>query len=297
MSPPGPNTPQGTVVTATATATTCPTPQYEFWYGLSGSALTLGQAYGPSNTFAWSTTGLPNGEYVIQAWLRNQGSTAQSEATVNHGYQLGIPCSGVTLSLSTPTAVLQGDPGDHDRSGDLHPGTPEYEFGAGYNGEPYYSAGNSYGPSNTWVWDTTNAPAGKYSIEVGARVEGSTYDPEVEAGSPSFYVYTTSTDCTVNTLTWVSPSNPNNTAPVGSTVTMQSLANCNAEYEFWVKPPGASTYYIAQAYGSPNGGTFVWNTTGESSGDYQVEVWARRIGTTVNEQVYTDLVPAVYLSP
>jgi hypothetical protein len=298
VSPPGPFTPQGTTVTATATAATCPAPEYEFWVQVPGATmLQLGQAYSPSNTFAWNTTGLPNGNYAIQVWMRNQGSTAQSQAIVNHTYQLGVPCSAITMSLSTLTAVPQGTQVTVTGQATC-PSTPEYDFGVGvYAGETNYSASQSYSPSNTWVWDTTQAPAGKYSIGAGARIVGSTFDPEVSVSNPAFYVYTTETDCTNNVFYVVSPLNANNTVTIGSPLTLQSVANCYAEYEFYVRPQGSLTYFLAQPYGSPNGGTFVWDTTGQQPGGVSIEVGVRKAGTSVSFELYNFLTPGVTLVP
>jgi hypothetical protein len=73
----GPASPQapGTTITFTATSTDCAIPQYEFWLlPPPGTTWSAKQAYGPTATFDWSTTGLPQGPYRVGVWARQIGS-------------------------------------------------------------------------------------------------------------------------------------------------------------------------------------------------------------------------------
>jgi Y_Y_Y domain len=48
--------------------------QYEFWvYNGNTSSWSVGQAYGTSNSFAWTPT--QAGTYTVNVWVRNAGSS------------------------------------------------------------------------------------------------------------------------------------------------------------------------------------------------------------------------------
>src|SRR5439155_739538 len=56
----------GASTTFTASSATCANPRYRFWVRPPGGTWTVQQAYGPANTFTWTSTGLARG--------RRQGS-------------------------------------------------------------------------------------------------------------------------------------------------------------------------------------------------------------------------------
>jgi hypothetical protein len=69
----------GTTVTFTAAASGCPRPSYQFWVLAPGAtSWTLAQAYSPSATFTWSTTGKTAGTYHVSVWVRDASSAGTS---------------------------------------------------------------------------------------------------------------------------------------------------------------------------------------------------------------------------
>ena len=70
----------GTHVTITATAVGCTNPRYEFWILAPGGSWTPAQPYSSSNTFNWTTTGLPAGTYYYSVWVRDASSSAAYDA-------------------------------------------------------------------------------------------------------------------------------------------------------------------------------------------------------------------------
>jgi hypothetical protein len=66
----------GTPVTVTGTASGCPNPRYEFWYLPPGGTWTLVEAYSPSATYNWNTTGKAPGSYLFSVWARDASSSA-----------------------------------------------------------------------------------------------------------------------------------------------------------------------------------------------------------------------------
>jgi len=79
---PSPSSPQppGTSITFSATASGCPNALYQFWIQAPGGGWTILQAYGPSTTVTWNTTGLPAGTYNFDVWVKQSGSSADWEA-------------------------------------------------------------------------------------------------------------------------------------------------------------------------------------------------------------------------
>ena len=71
--------PAGTAVTFTATSTACSQPQYLFYVQAPGDFWRVAQGYG-GTTFAWSTTGLVAGTYMVDVWVRQNGSGAAYES-------------------------------------------------------------------------------------------------------------------------------------------------------------------------------------------------------------------------
>ena len=79
--------------------------------------------------------------------------------------------------------------------------------------------------------------------------------------------------CTNATLS-ASPASPQNAGIPPVTLTAGSSSCSNAQYEFWMLPPGGS-WTVAQVLGS---GTFAWDTTNALMGTYQFEVWVSATG-------------------
>ncbi|MBI4339004.1 MAG: hypothetical protein HY680_03525, partial [Chloroflexi bacterium] len=72
----------------------------------------------------------------------------------------------------------------------------------------------------------------------------------------------------------------------GATVTFTASASpssANPEYQWWLGKPDGS-WSQAQDWGS---GSYSWNTTGLSVGNYRIVVYARASGSTAPYQAYT----------
>jgi hypothetical protein len=68
---------------------------------------------------------------------------------------------------------------------------------------------------------------------------------------------------------YIAPS-PTVKVGTGGTFTASATGCSNALYQLWVAAPGGS-WQIVQPYSS--NATYVWNTTGEPTGNYSVSVW------------------------
>lgn len=87
-------------------------------------------------------------------------------------------------------------------------------------------------------------------------------------------------ECTAATLT----GNAASPRPAGaSTVFTATSTACNSpEYAYWVKAPG-KYWSLQRDWG---GDVWTWNTTGLAPGTYQLEVWARQIGSANQYDTY-----------
>ena len=89
---PGSPSASGTPITFTASANGCPHPLYQFWILRAGSSTwQVVQPWSTSNTYPWSTGGLPAGQYMYTVWARDASSagTACSSLGCNDAYYPG----------------------------------------------------------------------------------------------------------------------------------------------------------------------------------------------------------------
>jgi PQQ enzyme repeat/PQQ-like domain len=184
---PTPPQPVNTKITWTATASGGVAPlQYEFWvYNGNTSSWSVGQAYGTSNTFAWTPT--QAGAYMVNVWVRNAGSSNAYDAWKTSGsFNItgtgGAPTiSSLTPSPAPPQPVNTKITWTATASGGVAP--LQYEFWV-YNGNTSsWSVGQAYGTSNTFAWTPTQA--GAYMVNVWVRNAGSSnaYDAWKTSGS------------------------------------------------------------------------------------------------------------------
>ncbi|HKW69159.1 MAG TPA: hypothetical protein VJP81_01120 [Candidatus Dormibacteraeota bacterium] len=65
-----------------AVTTGCPDPTYEFWIQAPGGQWTIVQGFSTASGFVWDTTGLAPGAYLLDVWVRENGSSAPYEAHI-----------------------------------------------------------------------------------------------------------------------------------------------------------------------------------------------------------------------
>jgi hypothetical protein len=111
---PSPQT-SGTTVNFTAAVTGCPTPVYQWWVNKAGVwTIVPGHDFAhSSSTFAWNTTGLPNGTYQVGVWAKQQYSARSYEAFAYVTYTLVVTsgtthCQAVNIVPSTPSPAVKG---------------------------------------------------------------------------------------------------------------------------------------------------------------------------------------------
>ncbi len=277
----GPASPQasGTSVKFTGTATGCPNPTYEFWLLPPGGAWSIAQAYSPSNTWTWNTTGLAPGTYLLDVYARDASSSAAYDAHIspNPSYTLQAsvtPCTAVSETASPPAPQASGTSVKFTATATGCP-NPAYEFWLLPPGGAW-STVQAYSSSGSWTWNTTGLAAGTYTLDVYARDASSTaaYDAHISP-SPTYVLQAAVTQCAAVSES-ASPVSPQ---PPGTTVNFTAAATgCpSPTYEFWLLPPGGA-WSVVQAYGSSN--TWSWSTSGIGSGTYTIDVYARDASST-----------------
>ena len=272
------NTLTGNNVTFTALASGgSGTYQYQFMAKVApAGAFVVGQAYGPSNTWIWNTTGVPPGFYEFQVFARSVGSTAAVEAVNTLVYILTVPPTtsvGLTAAPVSPVLV------DNNVLFTATPtvggtATHQYQFWYRSVGAPTFSMAQDYGAANTYTWKAT---AGSYEWKVFARSTGST--AVSEAISPIVpFVVTGAGGPTVSSVTLTA--SPVGTAPAGDNVTFIAAASGGSgtyEYQFMAKFGTSGTFGIVRGYSTDN--TWRWNTTGAPPNNYEIAVYARSVGS------------------
>ena len=251
----------GTLVTFNSTAVCAGNPEFRFWTAPPGGAWTVAQAYSPSATFAWDTTGKPLGTYRAEADARNQGSTVDHDTAANMLMRLAL-CVTPTLTPDHPSPQLTGTTITFTAAVTCS-GTPQYRFWM-QNPGGAWTIVQDYGPSNTLTWNTTGLALGGYNLEVDVRTAGTSVS--YESVLPMTYSLTS---CINTSLTLDKAS----AQPTGTTVNLTAAATCSgtSQFRFWMRPPGGA-WTIAQDYGGPN--TFTWNAQ-NPAGDYGLEVDAK----------------------
>jgi|GEM_PF-1476627 len=270
----------GTVLTLTAGTSTCgvgETPQYQFSYKLPGGrTYTVIRAWAAGNTATWNTASLPSGKYEVIVQVRALGGTAAQGTTYLQQY-LGSVCN--TLTGFTASPQPQGGVNSTvniSASATCTGGTPEFAYYARFPGASAYTLLRDFGPA-AFAWNTTGFAAGNYTLQVLSRRAGnlSLNEAVSQAG------YSLGTGVTACTSTSVSP-NPTAPRAAGTQVTLTgSAVGCaSPQFAFYYRLFGNSQWLLIRDFAV---GPATWNTTGLSSGTYQVRVDARAGGNVAAE--------------
>jgi hypothetical protein len=204
------------------------------------------------------------GTYQLGVWARDSTSSRSYDAYGITTHSIGLDgCISTALTPNIAAPVARGSKVTFSASS-TRCSSPQYRFWVLPPGGSWTSVQN-YGVGTNWQLDSSLYPAGNVQVGVWARQadSGHAYD--------SFFITTywisPAAGCVVTGLT------PGAAAPqaVGATVTFSAQqSGCSQQYRFWLLPQGGS-WRSMQAYGSS--GSWTWNTSGYSSGTYEVGVW------------------------
>lgn len=288
FAPPSPTT-IGTPASATARASGCANPQFQFWIlPPGGTTYQLALAYSTSATLKWDTAGAAAGTYVLSTWVRDAASTGtygnqfgRWDAYDSSPYTLqSSPCSSVGVSFVPQSSTTAGTTMTvtAQATGCTH---PLYQFWMLPPGGTAYQIAQAYSSNPSLSWDTTGKIGGTYVFSTWVRdassagTSGNQFGRWDAYNSSSYLVVASCSTVTVS-------SSPASTTSAGNSVTftVASTGCAHPLYEFWILPPGGANYLRVQAYSSS--ATFTWTTGGQAPGAYQISIWARDSGSTGN---------------
>jgi hypothetical protein len=268
----------GTVVTFTGTAAGCPNPEYLFYVQPPGGVWTVMRSYG-GPTWSWNTSSFVPGNYLVDLWVRDNGSGVNEESYSLMSFTIGGSCAIAAVTPDKPSPQGVGAQVTFTATS-TGCGTPEYLFylqspGTGWALMRGYGIGS-------WTWNTSTVPSiGNFLVDVWVRPAGSTAPYQAY----SLLSYTLiNAPCTGVSLTPSLPSPQVHGAVITFTATATGCSY--PEYQFFLQAPGTNAgWTLVRAYGGP---TWSWSTAGVASvGPYQIDVWARAVGTGVSEQAYS----------
>lgn len=272
VSPSSPAT-SGTAVAVSAVAKGCPDPVYEFWVMSPGSSTwLLAQSYSAAAAYRWNNAGDGAGAYRFSVWARDVASPAGYDAfDASKSYTLTAPCTSVAVA-ATPAGSLAVGQQANVRATVSGCASPLYEFWVLAPGASAWQLAQAYSPTASLSWSTKGIVPGVYRFSVWAK-DSASHAPYDAFNASRF-------------LTLVRPcasvsvkSSPSGAVTPGTAVTLTASASaCTSPlYEFWILPPGATTWRLAQAYTSSP--VYRWSTTGGAAGAYRFSIWVKDAGS------------------
>jgi hypothetical protein len=244
--------------------------QYVFWIYSVQNGWRNGQPWGTSETFTWTPTWNDQGDFAVQVWVRNNGSTATYDAYL--GTQIfHIDRAALQFTTSTLFPAAQGTQitwvsGVADPSVNM-----QYQFWLYTAASDTWSMLQDYSPQATYVWTPT--VVGTYGLQVWARQVGSTAFYDLYRSSGLFDIVSAPPQVVSLTTNVALP------ATAGTTITWTAGATGGSaplQYQFWRQDAG--TWTMVQDYSSLN--TYTWPTTAGDKGQHAVQVRVRSTGNT-----------------
>lgn len=152
---------------------------------------------------------------------------------------------------------------------------PQYQFFTQAPGSSTWQLAQAYSSTATFTLNTAGQPSGVFNVAIWARDANSPGNVTDSAGTydtRTNLAYTfTPAYCASVTASTAPPTSSVAGAPVAVT---GAAAGCpSPRYQFWMLPPGSSTWQMVQDYSA--NATYSWITTGRAMGTYQFSVWAR----------------------
>jgi hypothetical protein len=156
----------GTAVTFTAQGQGSPfLYQYEFWF-YNGSAWSIVQPYGSSNTWTLPATTPAGNNYQVSVWVRTSSTVSRDAiGSMNYAIRL-LPATGATLTANPSSPQNAGTAVTFTAQGTGSTGGYDYQFWF-FNGTAWTMVQN-YGNGNAWTMPAAT-PAGSYQVAVWVR--------------------------------------------------------------------------------------------------------------------------------
>jgi hypothetical protein len=162
--------------------------EYQFWvYSAASASWSLGRAYATNPTFRWIPSA--TGQYAVQAWGRQVGSTAAYEV-VRGTNLLSItqePAQVVSITSDVPLPAPAGSPITWTAAAFGGTAGPlEYQFWRWSSGS--WILVQPYSTLNKYTWTPTLADVGEHALQVWVRSAGSTAQYESYKSTGTFRI-------------------------------------------------------------------------------------------------------------
>lgn len=272
----------GTTVALTATGScNSGTPEYHISVRDPAGAWSTVKVWGTANTANWDTTGLSDGDHRLLVKIRavNSGDTWEGY-DYSRVYTLGTsggPCTAATLDASPVSPQTAGTAVTLTGAATCPSGTTaEYRFVV-RGPDMVWRQAQAWSTGLTYAWDTTSAQDGRYTYYFYVRDQGTATPYDAYAGPLHFDITSSTGTCTSATLS-ASPASPQTP---GATVTLTAASTCtngaSPHYRFVAYKPDNS-YVQLRGWGSAT--THAWDTTGQDTGTWQLQVYSRNQDST-----------------
>jgi hypothetical protein len=252
----------GETIVFTATAACNGSPQYRFVMQRPDGVWFETQAWSSSSSFAWNTTGLPNGFWNIQVWVRDEPS-GNYQAYVGKGIMLNsaAACTAAALVSDQPSGYGVTGQVVHWTATSTCAGPARYKFWLLGPGDASYTMVQDWSSKNTFDWDTTAKPIGYWTVNVWVN-DVPFFDTGYQAYVTGTFMLNNYAACTAVTLT---SDDADYYAQPGQVVHWTANSSCAgpAEYKFWFQPPN-QPYAVVRDWGASN--ALTWDTSGQRAG-------------------------------
>jgi hypothetical protein len=261
----------GTSINFSATATGGTSPYQFKWWVQSGGVWTVARDWSTTPSLTWQPT--TAGTYMVAVWARNAGVTSdasQALAQVNYTINAVTPLSIVSLTSSVASPQTAGIPINFNAT--ATGGTAPYQFKWWIQSGGVWTTARDWDTSASLTWQPSTA--GTYYVAVWARNAGVTADAS-QAMMQVAYTINPATPLSITSLT----SSVASPQTVGTSINFNATASGGTspyQFKWWIQTDGV--WRVARDWSaSPS---LTWQPT--TPGTYNVAVWARNAGVTVD---------------
>jgi hypothetical protein len=263
--------------------------QFEFRRRTGSGSFATVQAWGSSNRYTWTPT--TTGTFTLEVRVRRTGATVPEDTLTGSQFQIAnsMPAS-VTIESSSGPTVGTGSPVTWTAKATGGPGPLQYKFWLYEVAKDAWTVLRDWNAANSVSWTPGQVDGGQYNVQVWVRRQGSTAAQEAWAAStitvtptvPAIFSFSSSlgTSATVGTPVIFTAKPAGGQGPL--------------EYQFWLQNKATSVWTKLQEYSWDN--TFAWVPLVGDVGQYALQVWVRRSGSTASQEGWASL-PAFSVTP
>jgi hypothetical protein len=255
--------------TTTAEGSTDPL-EYSFWL-LDAAGWTCVRTYDLSPSLEWTPS--KPGNYALQAWSRRIGKSDPYEAWTSIGFD--VVTAPLTIQLTTTSSFPSAVSTPITWTARANAAGLRYQFWR-LDGSSWTMV-RDYSADPTFTWTPNNAAVGVHTLQVWARLAGSTAPYEAWAGTDFFTITGPPPPAPVHIESLTA--NASFPAIAGFPITWTATARGgtgSVEYQFWRLD--GSDWTMVRDYQSS--GVYAWQPGPADAGEHTVQVWARNAGTS-----------------